>query len=766
MSAPVYNVSVDGNSNDSNVILGSTNGSIVEDGNHDDSNLANKLAVLENALNLNSASDLAQDALVDANASGVATNASGVATNASGVSTNASGVATNLTRLDVHEGLVLKNIDDISANKATLAVHEGLVTKNIESIYEIYNKIVILETKLNESNVVDQWKLDPYLFGEWQLDPKEGSLSVGPIDTPGAWWSIGLEDVSNRSVLYDDIYKFNTEGTFQNILGEETWLEAFQGVSVEGAGAPVHPHDGSRMGNWSVYNDKIYIFGKGSYLGIPKVTNNAELTKDNVPNAIPDKVIYNIISKSLDNNYKYLELGINLFNQFTWRFKFRQESNRKVLFNEPFGGTLFDVSSNKLIHPSSGAESWGGFNNTNKSIYPLIFTSDGEIRFNAIVSEDVNIKFRFERNPYPDVDPAYDTSNILLTPGDISYNIAIPSQGNNTFSSLILYIVDKDKELILDNIYIYDDSIDYVEPEPEPEPELDLKMTAFGGTFNFYPEIYGVGETYIFSSIAESWAGFGNSNTDLYPFIFSKPGKITFDAALIDKEKGNGTKWNANDTPVNIKFKFEKNPFPDTEPSYTTANITISSYDLTSFSIDIPSQGTNTFSSFLLYLIEQDLPIKLTNLKVIHDNTPVARNILFDAVFGGAYYNTQFNVHILQETSESWAGFGNQDTTIYPIKFNSPGKLTFNATLYPEDYPENEPVDANVYFRFEKNGFPDTEPSYNTETITITADKTLYEIDIPSQGDNTFSSFLLYLVEKSTRVTFTNITLYADNDNL
>lgn len=103
MSAPVYNVSVDGNSNDSNVILGSTNGSIVEDDNHDHVNLANKLAVLENALNLNSTSDLAQDALV--------------ATNAAGIATNASGVATNLTRLDVHEGLVLKNIDDITQLK-------------------------------------------------------------------------------------------------------------------------------------------------------------------------------------------------------------------------------------------------------------------------------------------------------------------------------------------------------------------------------------------------------------------------------------------------------------------------------------------------------------------------------------------------------------------------------------------------------------------------------------------------------------------------
>ena len=32
---------------------------------------------------------------------------------------------------------------------------------------------------------------------------------------------------------------------FQNVLGEETWLEWWQGVDAEGCGIPVFPHDGS-----------------------------------------------------------------------------------------------------------------------------------------------------------------------------------------------------------------------------------------------------------------------------------------------------------------------------------------------------------------------------------------------------------------------------------------------------------------------------------------------------------------------------------------
>lgn len=176
MSTPVYNVSVDGNSNDSNLILGSTNGSIVEDDNHNHIELANKLAVLENALNLNSTSDLAQDALV--------------ATNASGVVTNASGVVTNLTRLDVHEALVLKNIDDISLNKSNLAVLENskidklatinsLIANSLDNTsQEVFNTTSNLWSKNATNNELTYIGLE-YNIADSLLSSKDLTLADG-----------------------------------------------------------------------------------------------------------------------------------------------------------------------------------------------------------------------------------------------------------------------------------------------------------------------------------------------------------------------------------------------------------------------------------------------------------------------------------------------------------------------------------------------------------------------------------------------------------
>ena len=49
------------------------------------------------------------------------------------------------------------------------------------------------------------------------------------------WWSISADDINTRSCLFDDSYVLTEDGILQNILGAQTWLEAWQGVS-EGVG--------------------------------------------------------------------------------------------------------------------------------------------------------------------------------------------------------------------------------------------------------------------------------------------------------------------------------------------------------------------------------------------------------------------------------------------------------------------------------------------------------------------------------------------------
>ncbi len=48
-----------------------------------------------------------------------------------------------------------------------------------------------------------------------------------------------------RACLFDDIFRFGADGSFTNVMGDETWLEPWQGAAAESCGAPVAPHDGS-----------------------------------------------------------------------------------------------------------------------------------------------------------------------------------------------------------------------------------------------------------------------------------------------------------------------------------------------------------------------------------------------------------------------------------------------------------------------------------------------------------------------------------------
>jgi len=111
------------------------------------------------------------------------------------------------------------------------------------------------------------------------------------------------------------------------------------------------------------------------------------------------------------------------------------------------------------------------------------------------------------------------------------------------------------------------------------------------------------GNTYLYPTGSEGWAGFANEDVSLYPLSFSDDGEISFTGATAG-------------TDTDVYFRFEYNPYPDTEPSFSTVAVTVSGTAETSYSVDIPSQGANTFSSFLLYLTTLDSPVTLTNVTV------------------------------------------------------------------------------------------------------------------------------------------------------
>ena len=48
----------------------------------------------------------------------------------------------------------------------------------------------------------------------------------------------------------------------------------------------------------------------------------------------------------------------------------------------------------------------------------------------------------------------------------------------------------------------------------------------------------------------------------------------------------------------------------------TSEQVLIDSTEPTQYTIDIPSQGSNTFSSFLMYVVERDQPVMVTDIRV------------------------------------------------------------------------------------------------------------------------------------------------------
>ena len=270
--------------------------------------------------------------------------------------------------------------------------------------------------------------------------------------------------------------------------------------------------------------------------------------------------------------------------------------------------------------------------------------------------------------------------------------------------------------------------------ESEPGEDTGIVFSsAFGGALVD-------GNTYTFPTGAEGWGGFANEDTTIYPFSFPNGGTISFTgetAGTVDS--------------VDVYFRFEYNPYPDVEPSYNTAVVTVVGSEASSYSVEIPAQGAaNTYSSFLFYVTTPDAPVTITNVTVLN-NVTVTSGIVFLGAFGGT--NVTGNTYTFPTGAQSWAGFANLDTDIYPFRFADGGTITFTGATAGN-------VDTvDVYFRFEYNPYPDTEPSFNTASVTVigSADSS-YSVLIPAQdAANTYSSFLLYVTTLDAPVTLTDI---------
>lgn len=128
-------------------------------------------------------------------------------------------------------------------------------------------------------------------------------------------------------------------------------------------------------------------------------------------------------------------------------------------------------------------------------------------------------------------------------------------------------------------------------------------------------------------------------------------------------------------------------------------------------------------------------------------------DVKFTGPFGGLATGSPSFVDPLYNTpsgSEPWAGFANEDFSIYPLSFGGGGGITFTGATTG--------IDAEVYFRFEFNPYPDVTPFFETLHVVVSGTvEAEYSVAIPTQGGNTYSSFLLYVVTRDAEVSLTNV---------
>ena len=440
-------------------------------------------------------------------------------------------------------------------------------------------------------------------------------------------------------------------------------------------------------------------------------------------------------------------------------------------------GDLFSVPA-ASIPSDENPDAYVGFASQANGEFPLTFGTGGSIIFYGSVPSGGSavVRFKLENQAVdPEVgdvsvtEPSYTTESVVISgalPGLYSFNV--PAQLTYTFSNIIMYIDTPDVEVKITDVAAMvtpaaNDNGDSVGP-------FDMTMQFGDGVVSG-----DLGEFFTNdSSLGFGYSGFATATTDLFPLTFGDGGTITFTAAV---PAGQAT------TDAIVKFKFEKEGSETgdvsvTEPSCTSTEVTVSGSSDTVYSLDIPVQGDRTFSNFVMYVDTLDTAVKIGNVMVSttasSDATPVdcgSAAIMYGEKgpfdMTGAYGDAEIDgdngdlFRVPSNGGNGYAGYANQGEAknLYPLTFGDGGTLTFTASI-----PEGQAVtEADVFFMFEKQesasgSFCETNPRYETLPITVSGSSDLtYTIQIPAQGANTFSSFIMQLVDEDVQVKISDV---------
>jgi hypothetical protein len=450
---------------------------------------------------------------------------------------------------------------------------------------------------------------------------------------------------------------------------------------------------------------------------------------------------------------------------------------------------------------------------------PLTFGSGGKVTFIASVPygqtlNTADIRFRFEKeadaNGNLEITKPSCNSDPVKVQGEYptEYEIAMPIQADRTFSNIIMYIDTPDTNVLISDIRV-------------ATTPADADVVPVSCDYDFYGRqgpldltgAYGYGavsgaEGELFKndpSLGGTFGGFSNTTIELYPFEFGEGGTLEFTASVPEGQSL---------TDVDIEFEFQKeisdlDKICEKAPLWRTPTQMISGSVDQSYSVDIPSQGGNTFSNMIMQILSNDVNVKITDVYVTTtqktDDEPTVpagceggvppsvyptddeAEADFDddayltnfgipadgfnsAAYFGAFGSDGGNTPTIQDgdtyefpgESADWAGWSNRNKTLYPIAFpgfRSDKYIYFCASSEPADPNDqlaNQAETVSVYFKLENQPFPNNTVDIITPDVSIDRDGVMRAYRTEFATNQVSNSFLMFMDEpdRDIEVTF------------
>ena len=254
-------------------------------------------------------------------------------------------------------------------------------------------------------NLTKQVPVAPTLDGTWKMSPQAVAFGVGPAQGDFSWWANSTQDITDRACFFDDEYVFNSNGTFNNVVGAQTWIEGWQVTGMNACGTPIAPHNGSNAATWTydATASTVTLTGVGAYLGLPKAFNGGELS---APSAAPAAITYKVTSLTAS----LLTLDIEINGGAYWRFVLAKQSALGVasfntpkvsMYPNPTSGivtieassviesiTVYNVLGQEMLsQKGNSASETLNISNLKSGVYLVRTTSNGKTATSRIVKE-------------------------------------------------------------------------------------------------------------------------------------------------------------------------------------------------------------------------------------------------------------------------------------------------------------------------------------------------------------------------------------------